>query len=720
MTIVPYSVNHKEAWDEFVRQSKNGTFLLQRNFMDYHADRFTDCSLLVYDGGTVDSDGHEQCCGLEGLRAVFPANWVEQERCVYSHQGLTYGGRINSSATTQAEVMACMQHIARYCIDMLGAERMVYKPIPYIYSTCPSEEDLYAIFRLGARLVARSVSSVVALASPLKMRTLRVRQAKKALEHDFYIDRLMEGDRAGLHEFRQLLTATLQRRHGVRPGHSESEMRLLMDRFPKEFKVFLVKHEQTVVAGCLVFVCGRVAHVQYIAAGDEGREKGALDMLFRHLIQDRFKSLDFLDFGISTEQGGQFLNEGLIFQKEGFGGRAVSYDCYELALDKDQVDALDGKGGYLDGNRIKFLYLKSVNDSFEPHLSNAIADVVRSGWYLQGRAVRAFEEQFARFIGSKHCIGTGNGLDALSIILRAYRHLEGWAEGDEVIVPANTFIASLLAITEAGLTPVPAEPSATDYLMDVKKLPALITSRTRAIIPVHLYGRVCDMRAINQIAREHGLRVVEDAAQAHGALLQGQRAGHLGDAAAFSFYPAKNLGCLGDGGGITTDDDELARLCRMIGNYGSSEKYVHELKGINSRLDEIQAAVLSVKLPRLDKDNAHRRMLARLYTEELDNPLVTKPRMPRNPEENVWYVYPVRCAVRDQLKEYLRRHGVDTQVHYPIPPHKQGAYPELGHLQLPVSERLHREMLSLPISPTLGEGHIRRVIQLINEFNIPE
>ena len=632
MTIVPYSVNHKEAWDAFVRQSKNGTFLLQRNFMDYHADRFTDCSLLVYDGGIVDSDGHEQCCGLEGLKAVFPANWVEAERCVYSHQGLTYGGLIYSTTVTQTEVMTCMQLIARYCIDMLGAERMVYKPIPYIYSTCPSQEDLYAIFRLGARLVGRSVSSVVALASPLKMRTLRVRQAKKALEHNLYIDRLMEGDVAGLHEYWQLLTDTLQRRHGARPVHTESEIKLLMDRFPKEIKVFLVKREQIVVAGCLVFVCGRVAHTQYIAAGDEGREKGALDMLFRHLIQDRFRSLDFLDFGTSMEPGSSILNEGLLFQKEGFGGRAVCYDSYELVLDKDVVDSLDGKGGYLDDNRIKFLYLKSINDSFEPHLTNAIADVVRSGWYLQGRAVRAFEEQFARFIGAKHCIGTGNGLDALSIILRAYRHLEGWAEGDEVIVPANTFIAALLAITEAGLTPVLAEPSPIDYLPDVKKLPALITPRTRAIMPVHLYGRVCDMRSINQIAREHGLRIIEDAAQAHGAMLQGQRAGHLGDAAAFSFYPAKNLGCLGDGGAITTDDDRLANLCRMIGNYGSSEKYVHELKGINSRLDEVQAAVLSVKLPRLDEDNAHRRMLAEIYTKEMDNPLVTKPRMPRNAE----------------------------------------------------------------------------------------
>ncbi len=718
MIIVPYSVNHKEAWNQFVAQSKNGTFLLQRDFMDYHADRFTDCSLLVYERSVVGDEEREKCYGIEGLKAVFPANWVEQERCVYSHQGLTYGGLVVGTDATQAEVMAAMQHIVRYCIDMLGAQRMIYKPIPYIYSSCPAQEDLYAVFRLGGKLASRSVSSVVDLASPLKMRTLRLRQAKKALEHNLYIDRLMEGDDNSLHAFWQLLTHVLQTRHSVDPVHTEEEIKLLMGRFPKEIKVFLVKREQEVVAGCLVFVCRQVAHVQYIAAGNEGRELGALDLLFRHLIQDRYKTLDFLDFGISTEQGGQLLNEGLIFQKEGFGGRAVCYDSYEIVLDKDVVHATDGKGGNLADDRIKFLYLKSINDSFEPQLSNAIADVVRSGWYLQGQAVRTFEQQFAQYIGTNHCVGVGNGLDALTIVLRAYGHLEGWKPGDEVIVPANTFIASILAITQAGLTPVLAEPSIDDYLIDVSKIPALITERTRAIMPVHLYGRVCNMPVINQLAREHGLRVIEDAAQAHGAMLQGQRAGHLGDAAAFSFYPAKNLGCLGDGGAIVTDNEELARICRMIGNYGSSEKYVHELKGINSRLDEIQAAVLSVKLPRLDEDNEHRRRLAQMYIEGIDNPLIIEPQLPRNPLEHVWYVFPIRCAVRDQLKEYLRRHGVDTQVHYPTPPHLQGAYPELARLALPISERLHREILSLPISPTLGEIHIRHVIRLVNEFNV--
>ena len=256
--------------------------------------------------------------------------------------------------------------------------------------------------------------------------------------------------------------------------------------------------------------------------------------------------------------------------------------------------------------------------------------------------------------------------------------------------------------------------------MDVKRIEGLISPRTRALMPVHLYGRVCNMSVVNDIARRHDLRVIEDAAQAHGAMYRGLRVGHLGDAAAFSFYPGKNLGCLGDGGAILTDDEALARLCRMIGNYGSTTKYVHEVKGVNSRLDEIQAAVLSVKLPRLDEDNEKRRYLAGLYLSEIQNPLVTLPEMPKNPLEHVFYVFPIRCVVREELKEYLRLHGVDTQIHYPVPPHRQGAYPELSGLCLPVSDRLHRETLSLPISPVMSEAQIRRVIRLVNEFNLEE
>ena len=270
MTVIPYSVNHKETWNQFVRQSKNGTFLLERDFMDYHADRFVDCSLLVY-GDDVELSDEERDfqLGLDGLKALFPANWVEKERCVYSHQGLTYGGLVVSEEATQVEVLEAIQAIMRYCMDMLQAQRVVYKPIPYIYSTCPAQEDLYALFRVGAKLKSRSVSSVVMLKTPLKMRTLRMRQAKKALDHNLYIDRLVDGDERGLHEYWVLLTDVLTRHHGVRPVHSEEEISLLMSRFPKEIKVFLVRHEERVVAGCVVFLCRQVAHIQYIAAGDE-------------------------------------------------------------------------------------------------------------------------------------------------------------------------------------------------------------------------------------------------------------------------------------------------------------------------------------------------------------------------------------------------------------------------------------------------------------------
>lgn len=719
MIIVPYSVNHKEAWDQFVAQSKNGTFLMQRNFMDYHADRFTDCSLLVYESAVVGVEEREKCYGIEGLKAIFPANWVEQERCVYSHQGLTYGGLIMEQEATQEEVLEAMCHIVRYCIDMLGAQRLVYKAVPYIYSTLPAQEDLYALFRLGGQLRTRAVSSVVDLSSPLKMRTLRLRQAKKALDHNLYIDRLMDGDRDGLHRYWMVLTEVLEKRHGIKPVHSEEEIALLMSRFPKEIKLFLVKHDDRVLAGALLFICQQVAHVQYIASNDEGRELGALDLLFRHLIMERYKSLAYLDFGISTEQGGRVLNEGLIFQKEGFGGRGVCYDSYDLPLDRDVLRAMkDNKDD--EQERIKFLYLKSVNDSFEPALSSAIDDVVRSGWYVQGRAGQRFEKEFSEYCGSRFCVGVGNGLDAITITLRAYRQLLGWQEGDEVIVSANTFIATLLAVSEVGLVPILCEPSPEDCLIDVKRVETLISPRTRALLPVHLYGRVCNMTAIKDIAKRHNLRVIEDAAQAHGAMYLGNRVGHLADAAAFSFYPGKNLGCLGDGGAILTDDEELARLCRMIGNYGCSAKYVHDVKGVNSRLDEIQAAVLSVKLPRLDEDNEKRRRLANLYLSEIKNPLVTLPEVPKNPLEHVFYVFPIRCISRDKLKEYLRIRGVDTQIHYPTPPHRQGAYAELSSLCLPVSDRLHRETLSLPISPVMSEAQIRRVIRLVNAFNLEE
>ncbi len=718
MIIVPYSIKYQQAWDAFVQTSRNGTFLIERSFMDYHAHRFADCSLMVYEGDIANEEYNDTSPSTDGLLAVFPANWVEEERCVYSHQGLTYGGLIMGQNLTQVQVLEAMHAIMRYCINMLQARRMVYKSIPYIYSLQPAQEDLYALFRFGAKLCARSVSSTVALRSPLKMRTLRIRQAKKALDNNLYIERLTEGSRLALHEFWTLLTDTLQEQHGVSPVHSEEEIALLISRFPREIKVYVVRHEDVVVAGCVIFVCHNVAHVQYIAAGPQGREWGALDLLFRHLITEQFKNMDYLDFGISTEQGGQVLNEGLIFQKEGFGGRAVCYDTYEIALDSDVVNRMSPTTTDENKNRIKFLYLKAVNDSFEPQLSNAIADVLRSGWYLLGEVNKRFAEHFAEYCGARHCIPCGNGLDALTLILRSYAKIHGWDRETEVIVPANTFIATFLSVTQAGLIPVPCEPDIDDYLIHPAQIEPLITEKTRALIPVHLYGQVCDMQPLRELANKHGLLLIEDAAQAHGAMYKKQKVGHLGDAAAFSFYPAKNLGALGDAGAVVTDDDQLAQMVAMQNNYGYSEKYVCQVKGLNSRMDEIQAAVLDVKLSRLDADNERRRELAQLYIDGIDNPLITLPKMPKVKEEHVFYVFPIRCPERDQLKQYLMDRGVVTQIYYPIPPHQQEAYKEFSSLRLPITEKIHKQILSLPLSPMMSESQIERIIEIVNSFNI--
>ncbi|MCF0199564.1 MAG: DegT/DnrJ/EryC1/StrS family aminotransferase [Bacteroidaceae bacterium] len=371
-----------------------------------------------------------------------------------------------------------------------------------------------------------------------------------------------------------------------------------------------------------------------------------------------------------------------------------------------------------DNEPLKFYDLKTINDSFEPALTEAIERVLRSGWYLLGAENRKFERQWADYCGASHCVLTGNGMDALTLLLSAYKQLRGWQDGDEVIVPANTFIATILAVNAAGLKPVLCEPSFGDYLMDVAEMKQLLTERTRAVIPVHLYGAVCDMDAINAWSREHGVVVIEDAAQAHGAQYRGRRAGHLGDAAAFSFYPGKNLGALGDAGCITTDDEELATMVRKMANYGSATKYVNEVKGMNSRTDELQAAVLSVKLPRLDADNERRRQLAQIYMQGISNPLIVLPALPKNLEQHVFYVFPVRCVAREALQQYLKERGIGTLIHYPIPPHKQQAYPELSELRLPITERIHKEILSLPISPLMSDAQVRRVVEVINDFSV--
>ena len=725
MTIIPYSITRKETWDAFVEMSKNGTFLLKRGFMDYHSDRFFDCSLLVYAGISPDGDFKEKSLTTKDLVAVFPANWDKEQRTVYSHQGLTYGGLIVLPEVTQKEVLDIMQAILQYYRDMMQAERLVYKPIPYIYSSIPSGEDLYALFRAGAKLSRRLVSTCVSMQNPMKMRSSRVQQARKAVDHGFYIDRMTEGDNETLREYWTLLEDVLMTHHNARPTHTLQEMQLLMSRFPKNIKLYIVRHEKSIVAGIIVFECRRVAHVQYMASGDEGRAYGALDLLLRHLINERYKQFDYVDFGTSNEDGGRVLNEGLIFQKEGFGGRAVCYDTYEVNISevRNYPTKLEkvarGDGGVCHTSMaVPYLSLQRISASFEPELTAEVSRVVQGGWYLLGQENKRFSKAFSEFCGAKYCVPTGNGLDALTMILVAYKRMLGWGDDAEVIVPSNTYIASILAVSRAGLVPVLCEPRLEDFLINPDNIEALITERTKAIMVVHLYGRVCDMKPILEVAKQHGLKVVEDVAQAQGVCYQGVRAGHLGDAAGVSFYPGKNLGALGDAGCVTTDDEALADYVSAMSNYGSSEKYVNRMKGLNSRMDEIQAAVLCLKLKRLDADNEARRKVAKAYSEGITNPLITLPSLPSDPTENVWHVYPIRTPERDRLREYLSREGIETMVHYPIPPHQQQAYAEWNDRSYPISEQIHREILSLPMSPVMTDDEIRRVIEALNKFSL--
>ena len=716
MTVVPYSINYREVWDEFVKTSKNGTFLIQRGFMDYHANRFLDCSVLILDGSGIMDEERSALQDVDSVKAVFPANWVEEEHCVYSHQGLTYGGLIVREDVTQKEMLQMMQLIFLYYENYLRAVRIVYKPIPYIYSAYPSGEDLYALFRAGGQLSRRLVSTVVDQRHPLRIRTLRLRQSRKAVDHGFYIDRMIEGEWDTLAEYWALLEHVLKTYHNSKPVHTLEEMQLLMGRFPKDIRLYLVRSDEKIVAGTVVFESKQVAHVQYIASGEEGRQFGALDLLFRHLINERYKQMEYIDFGTSNEHGGYVLNEGLIFQKEGVGGRAVCYDTYEVRLNHNILLQMSGDKMDEVAERIKYLDLKSITHTYQPELTDAIRDVVERGWFLLGEENKAFEKDFSAYVGTRHCVAVGNGLEALLLILSAYKHIGQWEDGDEVIVPSNTYIATILAVSHAGLKPVLVEPSMETYLIDPLRLQSALTPRTRAILPVHLYGRVCNMEAINSFAKEHGLKVVDDVAQAHGAMYRGKRAGSLCDASAFSFYPGKNLGALGDAGCITTDDEQLASLVRMMANYGSNVKYVNEVKGYNSRMDEIQAAVLRVKLPQLDEENERRRQIAQIYDREIKNPLIIKPNIPADIREHVFHVYAVRCPDRNKLQAYLSEKGVQTMIHYPIPPHRQAAYREWNEDSYPISERIHREELSLPVSHQLTDDEILRITKALNEF----
>ena len=414
---------------------------------------------------------------------------------------------------------------------------------------------------------------------------------------------------------------------------------------------------------------------------------------------------------------------------------------------------------------VPFLDIQKITSSFEPALSEAVSRVIKRGWFIHGEEVAAFEKEYAEYTGTKHCIGVANGLDALRLILRAYMEMGVMKEGDEVIVPANTYIASILAITENRLVPVLVEPDLNTYNLDFSLIEQHITNRTKAIMVVHLYGQTCWSEKLEEIAGKYNLKVIEDNAQAAGAYYvsefqsfrvsegvetlgiaassgdhvpesQGfkvsdkalkpwnpetlKRTGSLGDAAGHSFYPGKNLGALGDGGAVTTSDDDLEQVVRTIANYGSIKKYVNDYKGLNSRLDEIQAAILRVKLPHLDSDNAHRREIAQFYVDNITNPAIILPSTqhpaPSTQDQHVWHLFVIRHPNRDKLQKYLAENNIQTLIHYPIPPHKQKAFREWNSLNLPLTEKIHREVISLPISQVMPLEEAEAVVECINNF----
>lgn len=364
---------------------------------------------------------------------------------------------------------------------------------------------------------------------------------------------------------------------------------------------------------------------------------------------------------------------------------------------------------------IKFLDLEKVTASHGKEINEAVNRVVNSGWYLQGKENENFEKNFAEYIGTDYCIGCANGLDALIWIFRAYIELGLMKPGDEVIIPANTYIASILAVSENGLIPVLIEPDIQTYQINPDKIEAAITPKTKAILIVHLYGQCAYTEEIGEICKKYGLKLIEDNAQAHGCQQNGKRTGSLGDAAGHSFYPGKNLGALGDAGAITTNDFQLANVIRAVANYGSTKKYVFKYIGRNSRLDEIQATVLNVKLKHLDNDNNRRKEIAKMYIEGIKNPLITTPVVP-DWNAHVFHIFPIRTEKRDELQKYLAENGVQTIIHYPIPPHKQECYKEWNHLNFPITEKIAQQELSLPISPVMSNVEVNAVINYINSW----
>ena len=364
---------------------------------------------------------------------------------------------------------------------------------------------------------------------------------------------------------------------------------------------------------------------------------------------------------------------------------------------------------------VPFLDLERINRQYQDEINQTALNVLESGWYIRGKECQNFELQYAKYCGSKHCVGVGNGLDAIRLILSSYIELGVFNRGDEIIVPANTYIASILAITESGLTPILVEPNIENYNIDINGLENKITSKTKAILAVHLYGQVCDMEALKAIATIYNLKIIDDAAQAHGGIYNGIKTGNLCDATAFSFYPTKNLGAIGDAGAITTNDKELADTIKSIANYGSAQKYINQYKGINSRLDEIQAAILTIKLNYLDNDIKKKQDIAQYYLNNITNSKIVLPSY-KNEKEHTFHMFVVRTNERDAFQNYLSETGIQTQIHYPIPPHKQEAYKEWSKISLPITEEIHHTVLSLPLFVGMTDREINEVVEAINKW----
>ena len=360
---------------------------------------------------------------------------------------------------------------------------------------------------------------------------------------------------------------------------------------------------------------------------------------------------------------------------------------------------------------IKFLDLYKINERLRKEINGKITQVLDSGWYLLGEETENFEQNFAKFCGVKHCIGVANGLESLNLIIRGY----GFAQGDEIIVPANTYIASILSISENGCTPILVEPDINTYNINPDLIEKKITSKTKAIMVVHLYGQAVQMDKIWTLAKKYNLKIIEDSAQAHGAKYQNQRVGSLGDASGFSFYPGKNLGCVGDGGCVTTNDDELAQKIKALRNYGSHKKYHNVFIGINSRLDEIQAGILDIKLKFLDEDNQKRKEIAKYYRKNIKNSSIILPNVYAE-DAHVWHLFVVRTKQRDNFQKYLLDNEIQTIIHYPIPPHKQECYKLWNNLSYPITEEIHKSVLSLPISPVMSDDEMRKVVEVVNEY----